>query len=331
MKYTTIIFKWDNQLKEEYLSEKPTKTAQSNAFVLRAADEYEFMAQKSIYNLSIVERDELIAMQFKNSSPATISKNVSILSGYIQFCITKGLVAHHENRFSLFTQQDANRFSNKQAFRNKYVTEEQLKKYIDLLYNNQDKLLLWLPFIGVRGRTEEGATLEEIINLQIDPKSEDVKNNKLLLVRNNSEGREITVDDFTMELVIDTYKAVEYIGNNGEETLNPKMPIKRNYVNHHKNYVFRCPGKNKFEQLTPALINSRMHRIQGWIDNKYLTMTSIYESGMIHLAKQIIAEKGEITIGDYIDIASKFAYGDKPERYVYNVKQLVDQYLEVNK
>ena len=42
-----IIFKRDNELKQEYLSTKPTATAKANTFVLRLADEYENLINKS--------------------------------------------------------------------------------------------------------------------------------------------------------------------------------------------------------------------------------------------------------------------------------------------
>jgi protein subunit release factor A len=278
------------------------------------------------------ELRELIAMQFKNTSLMTIVKNVSILRKYIDFCISKNLVMHRENRLTTFTKDDAKEFVHKQALKNKYITKKQLRKYQEMLENAQDVAILECAYVGIRGRTQQDATLEELINLQISPESDNVKNNILTLIRNNGEIRELTVKDDTMQIILDAYNQTEYIGNNGEESTNVKIPIRVSQINKVENYVFRSTGKTKFEPLNATLINSRMHRIQRWLGNQYLTINSLYFSGMIDMAKEILEKNGTLDKLDYLKICARYAYGENPEQYWYNVKAIIQEYLsEVEK
>ncbi len=328
-------FKVDNEIKQEYLNSKPTGTAESDTFVLREFDNYEEKVGKSVYNLSIPELNEMFA-GLRNSSKRGVGKNKSILTNYIDFCITKKIVPHMENRAKYI---DIEKFVARQAMLNKYPTKKQLRQYSDYLYNAQDQLLLWLPFIGVRGRTIKDATMEEIINFKID----DVFTNerKLILRQNNGKNRTLTnVDDFILDLIRETYEQKIYVENNGETTNNPRIPdprqIKINNTGESKTgelidkYVFRTPGKNKFEKFSISLFNSRMRKIQKILDNPYLTYTSIYQSGMLQMAMDIFNQKGELDKQDYIDVCDRFNYGtDNPARYWYSIKDLFEQYKEL--
>lgn len=60
-------FKVDSEIKQEFLQEKPTKTAESDEYVLRDFDNYEDKVGKSVYNLNISELNEMFAT-LRNSS-----------------------------------------------------------------------------------------------------------------------------------------------------------------------------------------------------------------------------------------------------------------------
>lgn len=324
-----FVYNVDNEIKQEFLNKKPTGTAKSNAYVLRSADEYEQLINKPIYNMSHAELQEMIAMQFQNGSKKTVETNVSILRTYIDYCISKNIVLHGENRLVTFTAQDSNAFVHKQALLNKYISREELRQYQNILFNEQDKLLLGLVFLGVRGRTTEGGTLEEIINLSINDLDESKR--MITLKQNDGKNRRLELNLSTIELIKDTYKQEVYVENNGQMTNNPRLSKPREIkINHVEDYVFRTPGKNKFEKFTPNLLNSRMRRLQKWLDNPYLTYTSLYMSGMIQLAMDIYKEKGELSKEDIIIICDRYNYGgDNPEKYWFNVKALFEQYREL--
>jgi len=321
-----IEFKVDNEIKQEYLNTKPTGTADSDAFVLRDFDNYENQAEKPVYNLNISELNEMFAT-LRNSTKRGAGKNKSILVGYIDFCISKKIVPHMENRAKYI---DASNFVHRQALLNKFISKEKLKEYQKVLFNYQDQLLIELPHIGVRGRTVEDATLEEIINLSIDDVIAD--KNRLILRQNDGKNRFLNgIEESTLELIKDTYNQEKYVENNGELTNNPRIPQPRETkINELEHFVFRTPGKNKYEQLSNSLINSRMKRIQKIVDNPYLTITSLYNSGMIEMAMNIYKEKGEVTKEDYIDICDRYNFGgDDPTRYWYVLKDMFEQYKEL--
>jgi len=325
-----FVFKVDNELKQEYLSNKPTATGESDSFILHSADEYEELIEKPIYNMAYLELKEMIIMQFRNSSEKTVLKNISILKTYIDFCINKNVVVHGENRLATFTSKNAKEFVNKQAIKQKYITREKLKEYQNVLYNEQDKLLLELPFVGVRGRTLEDGTLEEIINLSINDVDEV---NKLIHLRqNNGKHRIIEVETSTIELIKDVYEQKIYVENNGMETNNPRLSKPREIkINEVERFVLRVPSKNKFEKFTPNLLNSRMRRLQKYLDNNYLSQTSLYFSGMLNMAMDIYKKNSEITKEDFIRICIRFNYSNNEnyESYWFNVKALFDQYKEI--
>lgn len=240
-----IKFEINKELKEEFLNTKPSATATAESFVLRSADEFEEMIGKPIYNMTYTELKEMISMQFKNSSLDAIRKNNSILKKYVDFCIDKKMVAHGENRLASFTLDEIKKLTHKQALLNKYINKEQLRKYQNIMYNDQDKLFLELPFIGVRGRTKKGATYEEIINLTIDDVDEENKITRL--VQNDGTDRYMEIEPSTIELIKDVYNQEFYVENNGEVTDNPKISEPRKIIiNPVEKYVFRVPGKKKY-------------------------------------------------------------------------------------
>lgn len=332
----TFQFKINNEIKQEYLSNKPTKTAESDSFILREFDDYEALVNKEVYNLSILELNEMFA-SLRNTSKRVAQKNKSILTNYIDFCIEKKLVAHMENRARYI---DAEKFVSRQALLNKYISREKLKKYQGLIYNEQDQLLLWLPFIGVRGRTVEDGTMEEIINLTID--DVDFEENTLILRQNDGKFRLLDgVDSFIIDLIKDTYEQKYYVENNGEITNNPRVPNPRksiiNETGEFGRHVFRTPGKNKFEKFNSSLLNSRMRKIQNVCGNKYLTWSSLYFSGMLQMCMDIYKERGEVTDRDFDDICVRYNYGvseleensKKQSAYWYVLKDLFSQYEDL--
>lgn len=337
-----IEFQVDSEIKQEYLQTKPTSTAESDAFVLRDFDNYEVQVEKQVYNLNISELNEMFAT-LRNSSKRVAQKNKSILTNYIDFCVAKRIVNHMENRAKYI---DVEKFVSRQALLNKFIPREKVMEYSNRLYNEQDQLLLWLVNIGVRGRTTEDGTMEEVINLTIDDVN--FSEQTLTLWQNGREKfRELhDVPDYILDLIRETYEEEFYIENNGELTNNPRVPNPRksiiNKTGESKTgetidrHIFRIPGKNKFGKFTPALLNSRMIKIQKIVDNRYVTWSSLYFSGMLQMCMDIYKGKGEITDRDFDDVCVRFNYGiesieteKKQSAYWHVLKDLFLQYKEL--
>lgn len=323
-----LVFMVDAEIKKEFLDTYPTATAKANSFVLKLADEYEEQEGKEIYNMSFSELKEMISIKFRNTSLQAIVKNVSVLRKYVDYCIANNLVIHNENRLMAFTRSELKQFVSKQAIDYKYISKEELKKYQNILYNAQDIAILEAIYNGIRGRTSREGTLEELINLKIDKNSSDYFNNVLKLEKNNGNVRYITVSDETMQILVDAMEQEEYVGNNGVEVENFKGGFRKSYINKVGNLVFRKPGKDKFEPFSPNTVQQRMQRIQKWCENRFITVNSLYMSGMISMAKDIYTEKGKLTNNDYLKIADRYDYGgDNPERYLIVLKETIEQYL----
>lgn len=318
-----IDFRVDSEIKQDYLRQKPTQTAKAESFILRLADEYEAMVGKPIYNMTYSEIEEMLFMQFRNTSEGVVCKNISILKTYIDFCIRKNIVLHGENRLSVFRSEDARKYTDSRAVKGRFISRDRLEMYQNILYNEQDKLILKLPYIGVGGKA-----LEEMRNLTIDDID---KENKLLkLTTDEGEHRLISIDDSTIRLIKNAYGQLFYTENNGMETYSSRNPEpKKTKINSVGRYVFRVPGQKKFSKLTHSFFISRMSRFKKWLNNPYLTYNALRDSGIVQSA--IDKEKnGEITRDDYMDIYDRFNYRvGSNEIYWYTIRALVDQYREI--
>lgn len=322
-------FDIDSDLKKEYLRQKPIQTAKAESTTFIVLDEYESLLKKPVYDFSLAERDGLMTIKFKNTTISSVISTISKIRNYIDFCIMQGKVKHMQNIFATLTKDEARKFVSKQATEFRFITKKELWQYEEMLYNTQDKTLINLIYEGVRGRTIKGGTLEEIINLQIDPKSDDIRKCKLLLNRNDGTMRVHYVSQHTMDLVVDTYYSNEYVANNGEFSPNVRGGTRTFKINRFGNYVFCTIGNNKCDKLNEQVINMRMKKIQQYCDNPFITVTNLYKSGMISMAIDIYKENKELTKDDYIDICRRYRYGDdNPERYWFLLKQDVEMYLK---
>ncbi len=312
----------DNEIKQEYLSKKPTSTARSNAFILRSADSYEQSIGKPIYNLSHSELKEMRSVMFNNSTTGSIVKNMSILKKYIDFCIEKRLVPHSENRLALFTIQDAKKEVSRQAMLKQYTDKKKVREYQDLLINEQDKLLLELSYFGIIG--------EGIMNLTMNDVD---KVNKRVYFKKDSKSTKkqiVEVDEHTIDLIEDTFAQEYYMENNGEPTNNVRLGYepKKARINEIELLVFRIPGKNKMKKFTASFLNQRMRNIKKFVGNEYMTYTTLYNSGIIEKLINIYDENRVVTNRDFDYIQAIYGYNISKQQ---NVKIMFEQYLRLLK
>lgn len=306
----------DNEIKLEYLNTKPTPTAKADENVLLSADRFEEMIGKPIYNMSYAELRQLITMQFHNSSPGVVRKNISVLKRYVDYCIEKNIVLHGDNRLSTFEAKDAIKYVDRQAIARRFITIGELREYQNICSNEQDKLLLELPFAGVLGKE-----MIEIIDLTFDNVDE---NNKMLsLHMGEGKYRRMAVEISTIALIRNTYEQKTYLENNGN--IGGRSSPREFKINKLGNYVFRVPGKKKFEKFSTGLAYTRLIKIKKWVDNPYLTYKSLMFSGMMHLLNQRLKERGELIEKDYRDIVDKYDYGSDHYFAWRDVKAMYEQ------
>jgi len=242
-----------------------------------------------------------------------------------------------ENRFSFITTPNYKDYVNEQAMENSYISLSENREWQKGLVNAQDRLIVELLGLAVRGRTEKGNTLEEMVNLKVE--DVDYTQKVLHLTRNDGELRYSDVDDYTLDLLKKTIDSSFYLFNNGLKTKPNENGVyektDKGFPINPTEYIFRVPGKNKFKQVDYQFIASRIQKIQVWLEKPYLTISNLYFSALISYAKELKEEKGELTKEDYIRINERFNFGglvseENPragEKYIFKTKELVSSYL----
>jgi len=327
-----VVFEVDPEIKEEFLEKQEFNSTKGYyRYILKLADDFEVKLGKPIYNFNTEERDELLIVQYKNKNTFAFQSVLSPLKTYIDFCISpKNLVKHNENRFAIILTSNYKEYINVQAKENSYIPLSECRELQSKLKNYQDRLILELPNLGVRGRTEKGNTLEELVNL----KEEDIKweKKRIYLTKNNvGEKRWIKVDDYTLDLIKKVIDQDFYVANNGLKTKPNDDGIyettDRGRIINPSEYVFRTPGKNKHGKVDYQFFASRIQRIQKWLKNPYISISNLYFSAIIEYAKGEKKKKGELTKEDYIRINERFEFGENGEKYLFKTKELIATYL----
>jgi len=330
-----LVFEVDPEVKEEFLEKQMKSTRSYYRYILQLADDFEVKLGKPIYNFNTEERDELLIVQYKNKNTFAFQSVLSPLKTYVDFCISpKNLVKHNENRFAIILTSNYKEYINAQAKENSYISLSESREFQSQLRNYQDRLILELLSLGVRGRTEKGNTLEELVNL----KEEDIKweKKRIYLTKNNvGEKRWIKVDDYTLDLIKKVIDQDFYVANNGLKTKPNDDGIyettDRGRIINKTEYVFRIPGKNKHSKVDYQFFASRIQRFQKWLENQYISVSNLYFSAIIEFAKNLKAEKGNLTKDDYIKINERFEFGADGEKYLFKVKQLIGTYLDTER
>ena len=326
-----LVFEVDPEIKEEFLEKQMKSTRSYYRYILQLADDFEVKLGKPIYNFNTEERDELLIVQYKNKNKFAFQTVLSPLKTYVDFCISpKNLVRHNQNRFSTILTSNYKEYINVQAKENSYIPLSECREFQSKLVNYQDRAIIELPNLGVRGRTEKGNTLEELVNLKV----KDIKWDKkmLYLTKNNGELRWIEVDDYTLNLIKKVINEDFYIANNGLKTKPNDDGIyeetDRGRVINQSEYVFRTPGKNKYGKVDYQFFASRIQRMQKWLNNPYISTSNLYFSAIIEYAKGEKKKKGELTKEDYIKINERFEFGENGEKYLFKTKELIATYLD---
>ena len=330
-----VVFEIDSEVKKEFLEKQLKSTRSFYAYVLKRADEFEAQLDKKIYDFNIEDRDEMLTVQFKNKNKWTFQSALSPLKTYVDFCISKSLVRHNENRFMTILPSDYDDYVSDQAKNSSYIPLSESREFQKRLANDQDKLIIELSSLGVRGRTEKGNTLEEFVNLKV----KDIKWNtkELHLIKNNGEQRYINVDDYTLDLLKRVINQTFYVSNNGLKTkkndLGEFEKTNRGRAISPTEYVFRVPGKNRKGKVAYQFFTSRIQRMQKWLEAPYLNSSNLYFSAILDYAKNMLeekkakGEKAELTREEYIRINERFEFGENGEKYVFKTRDLVKMHF----
>jgi hypothetical protein len=249
---------------------------------------------KDIYEFTPYECDQLL-YSFSARSEGMVFVILSCFKQYVDFCKLNNLTADDFNYFSTISGLEVIRnYVDHTVLQNKYITYEQLIEIEELCINPQDSVIPELLWNGIKGERAN-----ELLNLD----RSQIKVNKIEL-----DDREIPISDRTYNLIIDACEQDVYLKSNGDyEGKSDKL-----YMPKDCNYVVKASGSSGTGELSYSGLQVRLIKIKEYFGNPYLTLTNIWVSGMIHLAKTIKAEKGDIQKEDWIFINKRFGY---PEKY----------------
>lgn len=240
---------------------------------------------------------------------------LSVIKKYIDFAIANGFLTTGINFATLIKTQDIERVVNMQAMDLKYITKEEVIDITDSLDNAVDAAFITLLFEGVKGEQ-----LSEIVNLQKN--DIDHENNMLELTDKDGNIRHKRVSTRTIGILQEASSQTEYLVR--FDTSKRKLEFTKQLQN--SNYVIRTTGTKYNAQTKYRTLLAKLRSIRSEIGNPYLTATSIWESGMINYAKEIMEQNGldNLTTKHYKEICR---WAGKSEDMWFNTKRVILSFI----
>lgn len=290
---------YNEEHKNKFLSEynrndKVVTTTIFYKYIFQISYVTETQLGKDIYDFNDKELRALIS-SYRNGTVAIVASIISVLKKYLDFCVNKGYI-----RVNLLQDisgyEDYMQFVDKNVQKNKYITREELENIIGHCANYQDAIVPALVFYGFKGED-----YSEIVNLKHE--HVDRIENKVYI-----EGRDqwFEVDEFLIELLVNAMDELVYDKANGDSDIQMKS---RYYNIYPTDYVLKVAARDNGNTPIKAInLTARLNRIKMFWGNPYLTLTSIWYSGMLDMAKKIKEEKNEVEKEDWININERFGF-----------------------
>ncbi|SDX94111.1 site-specific integrase [Thermoactinomyces sp. DSM 45892] len=265
--------------------------------VLLIASALERMLNKDL-NQFTFEEIEKVLYSFKSNNRNTIVSYGRVISGYLKWCVQKGLATSN-----LLEQLKPDDFMKYVVNQEVYLAEGQLRRIEDQCDNYQDAVIFRLLFEGVGGKE-----MSEIRNLKID--DVDIHNHTVQLINSlvtDDKGlpvrfkeRTLKVDERTIELIMGARIQKSYKTRDGsiEDLVDNTYVVRSVALNSNSNF------KNSPLEIQNIYkrIDSVMRKMS--IDN--IKPKLIQRSGMMRYANQIIGDAKELTLNDLKIVADRF-------------------------
>lgn len=321
----------------DYLEDKATRNTYAIYFLKSVDLENEF--KKDLHSFTKQELLNLFSDEFSGSK-AVLKVFYSIVKKYQDWACRKGISRSTISPFNFMEfSRDVEPMHNVRALRGSTISEDTLWNIVnnsEICKNKNDGLCLLLPFYMVKGNQNN-----EIVDL----KNEDVDYNNNTVFLTDVKYEMIEINGEMVETPIYSHRYVElpkkvmdYIKETIKETIYTKKATERGNKKselYNNGYVIRpiviknkADGTIKHPKATKQLIATRVKRL---LDSysaltknesyKKLSVLDIYNSGKIHIAKQIESEKGEVKPSDFREINKMF--GDS-ELNIANIQTLYE-------
>lgn len=308
---------YQSKYKNEFMESHP-KSRRMYEWLFDKAFDYETRFGKDLFDFN---KDQILEFYLdRKMTYNTLYTQIGFLSTYINWAITKGYTLLKRNPIDDIEPDDLRRIAkpdnNVLHVDTIYeiVGKENKSRIINPLKNAQDRLLIYLLFLGVLGKRAN-----ELTNLRF----EHIENGLIKLSEINKDRKDITIDEFGMNLVEIAKRETYYERYQSDD--------RRDYNDHDydlidSGYVFRksMVGNYKGDKMSYQALLSRMIKLSEYTGHK-LTMYRVMRSGMVYVGKLILDSKGELSKDDPVVIKSIF------ERYNIqgedNVKLKILRYI----
>lgn len=294
---------------------------------------------KDLYEFSREDILDLFSSNYTSSHTA-LRTFYSVGKSYSKWATSRGFNKTQINSFDLVKfKEHILPMLNVKGLTKEIIDEEQLWTIIDLLKgkkNNQDLVCAMLPFYGVRGNKNE-----DIINLKKNDIDEE--GNKIKVRNIDDEGnelvREVLLPERAMNLLIEaanetTYKKpgkntdVDYPLVDSSFIIRPLDSSKSKSSEFMTSTGIAARTKKMFVAFAEELKEEKNVVIREIFKNvnvEKISINNVYNSGKIHVLKQIESEKGaELDFNDYKEVNRLF--GSSDTNYD-NIKVLYEIYI----
>lgn len=275
--------------KEQYIQIKPYVKSD-----LLKLDDYEVLLQKPIVDFSFEESEKFL-FWLNSKSKSRVGSFFSVVKKYI-------IKAYGEDVYkgtAFSTINNFEKYINHEQFSEKCITYRQLLEFENVIFNSCDKCLLELLFNGIKA--------DEITRLK--PEDFDFVNRTIKVIDKKGKTRIIKgCTDRCFELAEKTIKQKTYVLNNGsavnrrnhDEVFQNGLGVRQTeFVD--STYLFKSTQRNELNKpVSKTFLQAKVRCMRDWIENESISVTSIYQSGILHAAYEILQK----TAADTLDRAT---------------------------
>lgn len=275
---------YNNERKLEYFKYVDSKNMGAHLpirYIFSKLKDVEEQWQKDICDFTLQEINQVLAI-FNASSINALTKNLSVLKTYTDWCCLNRLSIDNINHFTEVDINTLGIYVNK--IKSKLVNRGELLSILDSLYNSSDKFVALALFEGVRS-----SNLGELALLSLDDITE-------------SNGiREITFKSGVKKIISDKlyYYALESVEEEtyitvGKESDLIEFRLKDN------NYIVKKRINSSSESLISyeTMIKTRLLKIREYFDIPYFTIPKLRQSG-IQSEINSLCERKNITFDEF--------------------------------
>lgn len=247
--------------------------------IFASSELFEAALNKDLCNFTKNELKEFYI--YKNAkSLNSLQVTNSLIRSYINWCIEQGLSIDNQNHADEVLITDLRSYLNKDVFKNKYITHDELLQYQAELDNPMDKFILQALFEGIKGKTY--CELNELSLSDID------RDNNIVHL---CTGRSLNISDRLIDLALESAETYQYYPPFGEKV----MTLFGNDIIKNTKRGVSDSIERKKERLA-----ARFRLLQKMFDNNYLTAIRVHDAGIIYNMK-LTMEKYDMNFDMLLD------------------------------